>query len=138
MMSFSNGDQQPDQPDQPDDDWSVVGRMTLRPSEHGRFSPFIRSRSSSISSTDVPSANNNEAAAAKAGSNSSNLSDHVDDNSGFDMLFDQFLRSPSPVFLPDSTGSEISEGTLVDTERNQPVVITEPSKSPPTEAAKRG
>ena len=92
--------------------------MTLRPSEHGPFSPFIRSRSSSISSTDVPSANSSEAAAAKAGSDPTNSSDHVDDNLGFDMLFDQFLRSPSPVFSPDSTGSEISESTLVDTERN--------------------
>ena len=130
--------QRDQQPDQPDDDWAVGGGMTWRPSEHGPFFPSIRSRSSSIASTDVPSANSSEAAAAKAGSDPSNSSDHVDDNSGFDMLFDQFLRSPSPVFSPDSTGSKISQGTLVDIERNQPVVITEPSKSPPTEAAKEG
>ena len=109
------GDQQPDQPD---DDWSVDGRMILRSSEHGPFSPLIRSRSSSISSSDVPSANSSEATAAKAGSDPRNSSDDVDDNSGLDMLFNQFLRSPSPVFSPDSTDSGISESTLVNTERN--------------------
>ena len=125
------------QPDQPDDDWSVDGRLNLRPSEHGPFSPFIRSRSSSVSSTDVPGANSSEAAAANKGSDPRNSSDDADDNLGFDTLFDQFLRSPSPVRSPDSTGSDFSETTLVDTERDQSIVTAEPSKSP-TEAPIEG
>ena len=92
--------------------------MILRSSEHGPFSSLIRSRSSSISSSDVPGANSSEVTAAKVESDPRNSSDDVDDNLDLDILFDQFLYFSSPVFSPDSTDSGISESTLIDTKRN--------------------
>jgi hypothetical protein len=97
-----------------DDDRSMDDGPTSCASDNNLFSPFIRSRSSSVSFASVPCAYGRGATAAKEEPDPRSPSEDIDDDSGLDILFDQFLRSPSPAPLsPDDTGSQFSGTTLI-------------------------
>jgi hypothetical protein len=123
----------------PDDDRSMDDDPTSCASDNNLFSPFIRSRSSSVSSASVPGAYGRGATAAKEDPDSRSPSEDVDNDSGLDMLFDQFLRSPSPAPLSsDDMGSEFSGTTLIHGGHDELRGSTDPLESPATEDTTEG
>lgn len=123
----------------PEDDRSMDDGPTSCASDDDLFSPFIRSGSSSVSSASVPGAYGRGATAAKEDPDPRSPPGDVDNDSGLDMLFDQFLRSPSPDLLsPDDTGNELGGTTLVNGGHNQSHAGTQPLKSPATENLTEG
>ena len=123
----------------PDDDRSMDDGPASCASDNNLFSPFIRSRSSSVSSASAPGAYGRGATAAKEDPDPRSPSEDVDNDSGLEMLFDQFLRSPSPVPLsPDDTGGEFGGTTLVNGGHDESRGSTEPLESPATEYTTEG
>ena len=101
-------------------------------SDDSLFSRFIYSHTSPISSTDVPGEDSGETTVAKEGSDSRSPSEGVDDDSTFDTLFDQYVRSPSPSPRPspNDASSELSGATLINAEPDQPRGSAEPDAEP--------
>lgn len=111
-------------------DRSIDDDPTTCASDNNLFSSPICSRSSSVSLTSVPGAYSRGAMAAREDRDPRSPSEDVDKDSGLDMLFDQFLRSPSRgLYSPDDISSEFSGTTLVNGGHNQSLAGTQPLKS---------
>jgi hypothetical protein len=94
------------------EDWSVDDDLTSCASDNRLFSQFLPTRSSSISSTSVPSAYGVETISARDISDFRGPSEDADDDLNLNTLFDQYLRlsspSPSPSLSPKDVISDLS------------------------------